>query len=394
MRLRWFWVLPLAAACRSVPTTAVPPLPDPCRFVPAGPAVFDTIAIAFSERDNEGGRLLLGLTGRTLIRVDCAGRTHPGLARRWSRAQDGLAWVFELDRAIAAETVVEQWDIRRNAGLWPWSRILEVRALAPARLEVRLDTAFADVPVSLALPMLGVAPGPADSLLPAHIWIHPAGIDQRDLLDVAPAGAGRGADLLITRDPAVVSYARAKPGTAIVPLPWDRTYVMLAPTTRPDEGAALGQSLAGEVVRADARAAVGPFWWETASCRGTMPLLPMGRRPEVVYLQGDETAREIAERLVALERSPLRAVALPQDALDASLAGGEAARYVISLPRTAPGSCREVPAWPSASGVIPLVDVRAHAIVRSGVPGFTIEGDGTVRFDRPVAIIPPPGPMR
>jgi hypothetical protein len=68
--------------------------------------------------------------------------------------------------------------------------------------------------------------------------------------------------------------------------------------------------------------------------------------------------------------------------------------YVFSLPRTAPGSCGEKPAWPSPSSIIPLVDTRAHAIVRAGVPGLTIEGDGTIRFDHLLQLIPPPRPER
>jgi hypothetical protein len=120
----------------------------------------------------------------------------------------------------------------------------------------------------------------------------------------------------------------------------------------------------------------------------------MGRQPLVAYLQGDESAREIAERMVALASIPLTVAPLAPETFTASLAGGEAALYIFTLPRTFPGSCGRIPAWPSGSAVVPLVDVRAHAVVRSGVPPFTTNDDGTFQFDLPVTLVPLPGPMR
>jgi hypothetical protein len=194
-----------------------------------------------------------------------------------------------------------------------------------------------------------------------------------------------------------LSYAATKSGFSLVPLAWDRTYVVAGPDVAARLGADLDAtrvSLVGEVIRAETRVAEGPFWWETSACGGTTPQLPLGRRLDIVYRQGDETAREIAERLVALQRSPLRAAGLPADSFLASLAGGEAVMYVFSLSRAASGSCREEPVWPSRSSIVPLVESRAHAIVRAGVPGFTIEADGTIRFDHVVRLISPPGPGR
>lgn len=217
-----------------------------------------------------------------------------------------------------------------------------------------------------------------------HVQVHGPGTDERDLLDLPRGGLRRAVDLLITRDPEAIDYARNKPGFRAVALPWDRTYVVVAPVTRPalpsgDEGR-LGVYLSRDVVRAESRPAQTPFWWESAPCPGTMPLRPMGRLPQVAYQEGDATARDLAERLVALQTGSLRAVAYPPDAFNVSLAGGEAAMYVLAL-SSAPGECASHPQWPASSSVVPLVETRAHALIRAGVPSFTIESDGALRFD-------------
>jgi hypothetical protein len=231
----------------------------------------------------------------------------------------------------------------------------------------------------------------------ARIQVYPPGVDQRDLLDLAAAGHPPRVDLLITRDPAVISYAGGKAGFSVLPLVWDRTYVAVSSSAPADPARRAGDfqaALAREVVRADARGARGPFWWETEPCGGTRPRLPMGRLPQVVYLEGDVTGRALAERMVALERPALRAAGLDAERFAASLAGGEAAMYVLALSRSAPGNCAGAPSWPSAATVLPLVDTRPHAVVRTGVPPITIEYDGTVRFDQPLPLIPDAGPGR
>ena len=392
----WWWAPFLAVSCRPAATGAVPPGGDPCR-IPAAATGLDTLNVGFSEGENEGGRLLLRLTGQTLIRVDCEGRIHPALARTWTRDAAGTTWTFTLDSTIQATSLLSQWDLRRNGGLWAWAHILEAAAPAPDQLTVRLDSVFPDVPAAFAQPGLSVTPSVLPSAPPARIQIYPPGVDQRDLLDLRTALSPRGLDILLTRDPAVVNYARSKPDFSVIPLAWDRTYVLVAPVTPPDlesQGTDFRASLAREVVRGDARASVGPWWWDRSPCRGTVPLRPMGRLRLVVYVEGDETGRALAERMVALERTPLRAASLPPAEFAASLSGGEAALYVLSLSRIGPGNCAGVPAWPSAARVLPLVDVRPHLLLRAGVPAITLEADGSFRFDHPLIVIPTPGRAR
>jgi hypothetical protein len=366
-----------------------------CRF-PGGSTGFDTVTVAVPEPENESGRLLLRLSGETLIRVDCEGRTLPSLANSWTREASGTRWTFELDSTLTSDSLVAQWELRRNGGFWPWNRILEVRAPTPRRLEVRLDSSFASVPQAFSIPQLVVVPSQIADSVVIRVRVHPSATDQRDLLDRLPGG-GRGADLVITRDRATLSYAGNTSGFTLIPLAWDRTYVVLGQELSARLGShldALKLSLVREVVRAETRVAEAPFWWESSSCAPSTPATPSGHRAEIIYRQGDETAREIAERLVAMQRSPIRAVGLGSDSFSASLAAGDAVMYVLSLWRTAPGSCREKPAWPSRFSVVPLVDSRAHAIVREGVPGFTIEGDGTIRFDNVLRLITSSGSGR
>lgn len=217
-----------------------------------------------------------------------------------------------------------------------------------------------------------------------RIQLHGQEVDERDLLDLPRGGPLRTVDLLMTRDPDAIDYGRNKAGFRAVALPWDRTYVVVAPASRPELGSGdengLRTSLSRDVVRAESRPAQPPFWWESAPCPGTMPRRPMGRLAQVAYREGDATARELAERLVALQTGPFRAVAYPTDAFIASLAGGDAAMYILPL-SGAGGECSGQPQWPSASSVVPLVETRAHALVRAGVPSFSIEWDGVMRFD-------------
>src|SRR5688572_2325311 len=76
-------------------------------------------------------------------------------------------------------------------------------------------------------------------------------------------------------------------------LPWDRTYVRLSALSRP-----LGATAGPDAVHADARLA------EAGPCEFTFadesPVAKRNTSKRVVYDGGDRTARELAERLVAV----------------------------------------------------------------------------------------------
>jgi hypothetical protein len=442
-----------ACAHRRVADTTTNPSGDPCLVVVDSSVRRDTVSVALIDSvslmsapipRNPSERILFRQLFETLVRLDCSGRIRPALARRWSRDAGGTMWTFELDSAAAgsrltADRVRSFWDQRRNGGIWPWPRILAVDSIGPLTLRVRLDTAYADLPAAFALPELAVTGMPATSrsfpsgafreffsarpntgpliglmqLVPSHsmssvpilrFQMMRNGIDVRDVFDLPSVGLLRPADLATTRDPLAVSYARANPDFRTIPLPWDRTYVLIAPVSLSSEDASsptmsseFRDSLADEVVRAESRGAAPPFWWDNQlRCPGTRPLRPMSRISQVVYPRDDQTARELAERLVALSGSAdaprwtkallspsdgtLRTAGLRSSDLESSLAGGEARAYVLPLSRILPVSCTSAPQWPSGSTVIPLVDSRATVIARRGVPPFLIDGDGAIRF--------------
>ncbi len=388
-------------------------------------------------------RLVMRQMYETLITTDCGGRIGPGLAQRWNRDDTGTVWTFWITpglrtahgNTLDASAIRASWDRRRNGGLWPASDILEVEVAGPLELRVHLITAHREVPLLFAEPTLAVTGAVLPGRVPEETGAFryfvqidpPAGplrrvwqlapydsgmqspvlrievvlprVDQRDMLDFPATGTLRPADLLATRDPVVLAYANGRGDLRVVPLPWDQSYVLITPDSSPlsRSGEALTrfQQSLGDVVRADVRPAVTTAWWQgdhrcVAPAAAARPVTD-----QVIYPAGDSTARELAERIVALGNSPsgdqptpiasrgtgpLRVVPLPSSELGAAVARGDAAGVVLPLPGLAPADCREVPMWPAGSVLLPLVESRAHLVVRRDVPPFRIDADGAIRF--------------
>jgi hypothetical protein len=178
----------------------------------------------------------------------------------------------------------------------------------------------------------------------------------RDAIDSGEA-------LIATEDLDLVAYATARPGLDVTPLPWDRTYVRLSP----GDSSSLGAAMSSDAVRVDARPA-------EVACDTLSGSTAFNREratsTRVVYDAGDRTARELAERVVALvqDRSAA-AVPLAMAELEAALHAGNELAYIVSLPRSADSACaalneltRRV-AWITVGTITPLVDTRAYAIV-------------------------------
>lgn len=230
----------------------------------------------------------------------------------------------------------------------------------------------------------------------------------RDALDA-------GVDLLVSEDPAIVSYAEQREAFLTLRLPWEYTYVVLTGRAPPNASTSARLTLAefvSDAVRGESRPARPPFWWaSSARCavqiatNAIAPAVPAGR---VVYSNGDRVAQGVAERLVALigtrsagsedsalnallpglARRGARAVAagLTPSAFAAALrAGGELA-YVLPLARYSAAACQELAMlqraapWLDAEQVIPLVDTRSVAIVRRGRVGLSVDADGSLRL--------------
>ncbi len=469
-----FGVRASVAAALTIVSSGCGPAP------PAGPAPESPAeaCVVGTRSVDDDGRISIGLTGRvhpadapvpqteserfvfrllyeTLVSVDCDGRLHPGLAEAWRSDTHNRVWTFTLRDAaefwdgvrVSALDVISSWRAR------PGARAL-VRVDSVTVLGDQLRVALTSPTPSAAMfahPALAVARRGPGAVWPAGttpirvelgpaassgvVRIHLAGAtrplvefarasvaDERDFLD-------RGVDVLVTDRPRTLDYAATRASEFnVVPLPWNQTYVVLAPRRIHDQPTGrlpdrLLHDLARDAVRVNARAAEAPFWWLDASRCGfdtstlggggaAEPSTNVSRR--IVYGTRDDTAREIAERLVALAGSPgdrrdlesidfawsapagaISATGLEAARFSASLRAGAELGYVIPVPRVVLNACAETLAilrrapWllsaPHDAGtaltraLVPLVDVRLHAVLRRERVSATADWDGTLR---------------
>ena len=384
MRCALTLLLVVGCAPKPAQSPVAPDRQDPCRLV-ANPAIpLDTLTVPLFDpvdRDhafspvNDSELLLYRMTFDTPVRLDCRGEVRPGLAMSWDKDSTGLVWTLTLNSPMTAHPVVAAWNER---GAFEKSPALQSAvALDDRRISVTLTSPRDSVPKILADPAFAIANDSAQ-LPPGVKFEVQTGVDPRDALD-------RGADLVVTRDPALVDYVARRADFASFPLPWTRTYVLLQPeTAEPLEivsDDADRHSLARDAVSGDARAAEPPFWWnEVAMCPAGAAGGAASTSSRVVYIRGDEVARGLAERVVALAGSGagLRSAALGPAEMAALLRTGSERAYVVGLPRQTLNPCREA-AWPAGARLRPLIDTRAYAILRRGAPPLTVEWDGIVR---------------
>jgi hypothetical protein len=339
-----------------------------------------------SAPTNDSERLLYRRLLHTLIRLDCRGQPRPGLARSWAADSTGRVWTLTLKEGIrlgdgaplTATHLVSAWQARQPGA----SIVLQSAVAVDERtLAVTLSEPSDSVPRVLADPAYAIAIDSTESSARLGFLDASRG-DPRDALD-------RGADLAVTRDPALVDYAVSRSDFVTFPLPWDRTYVLLQPAgvmaipwRLDDSTYAL---LARDAVKADARPAHPPYWWETLpSCAGASPVAPpRALSSRIVYPAGDPVARGIAARVVALTKgsTPLTAGALEAADFEAALRSQSERAYIVPLPRESLASCRPVDTWPADVTLEPLIETRAHAIVRRGTPPIAVDWDGTVRVE-------------
>jgi hypothetical protein len=444
----------LACGSRTPPAAQTPAVPRPeadapeCALVsePGEPieavGLADRVDPANAPRpSNDSERLVFRQLYETLIRVDCRGRAVPGLASSWRLEPDGRTWIVTLrDGAhfsdgtdVTAADIRAAWARDASGELRPQTnRLVQSVSLAGDRaVAVTLLSRRTDAPAALAHPDLAIAkpvdgsPWPlgtrgsrigADGrpaaaartvtvvrdALPAIRFLV-ASADARDLLD-------QGADLLITRNPAVLGYAATLSQVQTLPLAWQHTHVLAVPG-RPRSSPVLSeeqrQVLANDAVRGEARGAREPFWWQTATDCAVPAAPPRSQTaptPRIVYDAGDSAARDLAERLVGLGRvsSPAatalldallpnrakgtfqRATGLSGAALALARRQGADAGYVLSVETQPIEPCRELQVlteasrWLDPASLVPLVETRARAIVRRGRSGITLEADGGV----------------
>lgn len=450
---------------------AAPPSPareDECELLPEPAEVPGEITVATLDAlavehapwpQNEGERLVFRHLYETLLRVDCRGLVHPGLAESWSSGRDGRAWRFTLrDGAsfwdgvpVTADDVVAGWTSGGAAErLALAAGIDSISVEGPRRLAVFFDRSHGDVPRIFADPEFAVArmvdtsPWPQGTVpegIDGEFRLHPPsaewpiirfrqfpGADARDVLR-------GGYDVLITGDQSALDYAAPQPAYVSVPLPWDRSYVLLS-TTRVRElrtggepdvlSAGFLEALARDAVRNDARGHESPAWWiDLAACgelspsSGGLPRIPPGAYrtsgpKRIVYPEADPVARDLADRIVALaseggvgsegavaltaaiprlveaEESRLLTAGLSGEELETSLRYGEEFAYIVPLPRLVLDPCfaaRKLAGrveWLAphlldlTASLLPLVDTRRHVVAASERVGVYLDWDGTV----------------
>jgi len=390
----------LTAGCASrpapVPSPDAAPHPPASCLVAADSAGAPRPVTAVFADSAVAERVRLAASVEPPVRLDCEGRALPALATAWSRDSSGRFWTLQLG-APAEGTDQPRRTASSLAAAWrsaaPASdalRLSGVESLLPLdqrRLVVGFSTPRLTLPPLFAAPELGVSgatPGPTT------LTARAPGGDLRDALD-------GGADVVVSDDPMLLDYASRRPGYTRVPLPWSRSYLLLVPagsspgSAIPQDTAAFRAGLARDAVRADARPAVAPFWWDTAGDCGS-PLASAGprRSSAIVYREGDATARELAERLVALAGAAgLAAHGLPADSLSAALRAASEHAYVVAVPSRPLVPCRVIADWPAGAAAVGLVETRAHAIIRRGTPPLVVGWDGTLRGPDSVAAHPP-----
>ncbi len=467
----------LALACS--PRQAAGPSPEgppACAVLTGAMAPADTLRLALPDPvdlsrapvpGNYSEAVMFRHLYETLVRLDCDGTVQPGLARSWRAERGGRVWRFQLradarfwdNLPVTAAGVLTAWSRSAARTALAAAGIDSVRAVDEGALRVHLDAARSQPPGVLARPELAVAhvtertPWPTgsgpyriaaiESAPPAVVLVRASGESDGPVLAVRSA-AGRDArdllegaiDLAVSSDPAVIDYGGTRSGYTTLPLPWDRTYLLLS-TTRVrgllageggDEGliellpAELLAALARDAVRGDARAHRPPGWWgESAACRAVdagagLPAVPAGayrssgpRR--IVYREDDGVARALAERIVALASAgpasesaralgavvprlldgrALLAVGLDADAYEASLRVGDDFAYVLDVPTRAFDVCHERVAlsrrveWLGvgrldlAAAFTPLVDTRRYIIARQDRLALARDWDATV----------------
>lgn len=419
--------------------------------------VFDRIDLAHAPwGQNREERFVFSHLYETLVTIDCHGMVQPGLAKSVKPGSDG--WLVELregatfwdESPVTARDVAESFGPALHSGI----AIESVDVIDERHVLVHGHRGPPDIKL-LALPITAVrkdsAPGypmgtgawqidagtpVAEAVAICPVLVHGPVVrfvraNSSDALDLVSGKA----DAMITDDPAVIDYARARTHVTLAPLAWDRAYVLLS-TTRSrafDHGTrvmelprTMCEALARDAVHVDARGGSSLVVdAEAAATSGVIvdfigeaasgPSNPVHR---VMFAAGDPTSRGLAERIVALAATDtsassearavvrampgatpdLRAMSVDADHFESSLREGSEFAYLLPL-----SWCADYPFltarfsdrahWlysnpPLAPRVIPLVETRAHFIAMSDRIAFSDDGAGNVR------ILLNPGPRR
>lgn len=421
---------------------------------------------------NASERLVFAQLYETLTRVACDGALEPGLAQAWEVTDDGAVWLFTLREGarlwdgtpVTADLVVQAWI--RNRTLAPPAPLgilpLQTAVREDGRLEVRpsvptaaLDRLLAHPAWAVALTRPGwtwpVGSGPARlrASTPAplpDLTCHPnpqhprlprwkqlvfevrPGQDARDLV-------GLGADLLVVRELSAVRFYRELADHNVVPLPWDRLYLLLCPPGADGRGLRRWHEAATGLAPATDLTSVTAAAWDLPTLpggeSGALPLGPAQAPPNltrldsplararldsltVIHPADDSAAEELSGRLAALAGRPTRTLGLDdgdletalawampgacvlpvhpayadpalqladlvgrRDWLAAALQGLDTGDNLVAAEREAGASVTEL----AARGlVLPLAVTRPWLVHRGPAAGLALDCDGTLRL--------------
>jgi hypothetical protein len=421
-----------ACALSCTPRTAPVPLPQPAAALDAcalggdSAPMPDTLTLAIAGTVDpahapvpmtDAERMVFRQLYGTLVRLDCRGAPLPDLAASWASEDGGRRWRFTLradarfwdGQPLTARDVIASWVARDTTVLSGSS----LEAPDERTLVIRLPVESPALPQRFADPALAVTRSLPDRDWPTgtgdfsadtsggRVILAPFTGVGRPVIVLRPLGAtdtrdwiDRGVDLLITDDQAALSYVAGRSDLLSQPLPWDRTYVLLAPGAAPAVTPAWREGLAHDAVHVAARPAAAPAWWTAfPACVGPPPagaVPPAPSRSLIVYPRDDPTARDLAGRLVALEGEgggpSVRVAGLAPAELAAALAAGQSAQFVIPLPRVVLDPCGAVrrltaraPWLTLATQIVPLVETRRQMVWRRGAAAFTVDWDATIR---------------
>jgi len=330
----------------------------------------DTLALYASRPE-----ISRSLSGKPLVIRGCTDTPSAGLATAWSINDDSTVATFRLRSGLDAHAIA--------ATLAAAANVDSAGAVGDREITIHVPRSTLSAIINHESSIINywssfIIPHPEFRTLDPPL-------DERDLID-------RGVDVLVTRSPDVIDYARRAADAAVVALPWDRVYVLLArePINVPAD---LRTSLVSGAVRAESRV-TSRFCHPQERARpgdrpeGEAPHVPLLNA--VVYDSSDDVASDIAERIVSLStginpdaiRFPLQAVtALPASADEVSsrVQAGRETLYVVSVPRVEPDVCDALRAafggavWIEPTNVTPLVETRDHVYV--GRPDVTIAVD-------------------
>ena len=358
----------------------------------------------------DADRLVFRQMYETLVRVNCEGNLVPGAAEKWETADSGLSWTFTLRDSLrlwdgtrfTSADFARIWSTSGGSGSYslevvdertirirlpqrdkvPWALSESIYSLRTIRDSIAgwpLGTGPYRPDSTTLLQVLRLLPADTCMALPVLVFWEASAADPRDLLD-------RGADVMFTTDPSLIDYADKRGDRNTLPLPWDATYFLvytppldslppvLAPLTDSVAGQELRRALSRDAVRAESRPSS-----RGSVTQGVVEGFAIATRPPnvIVYPAGDRTAKDLAERLVALVPGRFHWSAVP--------AGDKrAARGGIASIAAAPLNAAPI----GRGSAIPLVDVRKHVILRRGSAAWVVDGDGVLRMPLPGTVAP------